>query len=113
MNNFDEVMPIVQISIGNCEIMDVLLDGGFGINIIFKHMQRKLGLKKQQSVPFMVRMINQGKVQLVNLIRNFKINLARCTFKISVTALQMEDTPKAYSMLLRRPWLKQAKAHHA
>jgi hypothetical protein len=24
----------------------------------------------------------------------------------------MEDTPKAYSMFLGRPWLKQAKVHH-
>jgi hypothetical protein len=37
-NDFDEVMPVVQVSIGNCEIMDVLLDGGFGINIIFEHL---------------------------------------------------------------------------
>jgi hypothetical protein len=34
-NDFNEVMPIVQVSIGNCEIMDVLLDGSFKINIIF------------------------------------------------------------------------------
>jgi hypothetical protein len=68
MNNFDEVMPIVQISIGNCEIMDVLLDGGFGVNIISKHLWRKLGLKKLRLVPFMVRMTNQIKVQLVGLI---------------------------------------------
>jgi hypothetical protein len=33
MNNFDEIMPVVQISIGNCEIMDVLLDGGFGVTL--------------------------------------------------------------------------------
>jgi hypothetical protein len=33
-NEFDEVMPVVQISIRICEKMDVLLDGGFGINII-------------------------------------------------------------------------------
>ncbi len=45
-NDFDEVMPIVQVSIRNCEIMDVLLDGGSGINIIFEHLQKKLGLKK-------------------------------------------------------------------
>jgi hypothetical protein len=48
-NDFDEVMPIVQMSIGNCEIMDVLLDGNFKINIIFEHLQRKLGLKKPHS----------------------------------------------------------------
>jgi len=37
-NDFNEIMPIVQVSIGNCEIMNVLLDGGFGINIIFEHL---------------------------------------------------------------------------
>jgi len=37
-NVFAEVMPVVQVSIRNYEIMDVLLDGGFGINIIFEHL---------------------------------------------------------------------------
>jgi uncharacterized protein (DUF1786 family) len=46
INDFDEVMPIIQVSIGNYEIMDVLLDGGSGINNIFEHLQRKLSLKK-------------------------------------------------------------------
>jgi hypothetical protein len=67
-NDCDEVLPITQVSIGNCEIMDVLLDGGFGVNIIFEHLRRKLGLKKPQSALFMVRMANQRKVQLVGLI---------------------------------------------
>jgi hypothetical protein len=61
-NDFDEVMPIVQLSIGNYEIMDVLLDGGFGVNIILEHLRTKLGLKKPQLVSFMVRMANQRNV---------------------------------------------------
>jgi len=65
----------------------MFLDGGFGINIIFEHLQRKLGLKKLQLVPFMVRMADQRKVQLVRLIHNLKINLTGCTFKISITVL--------------------------
>jgi hypothetical protein len=28
-NDFDEVMHVVQVCIGNCEIVDVLLDCGF------------------------------------------------------------------------------------
>jgi hypothetical protein len=55
-NDFDEVMPIVQVSIGNYEIMDVLLDGEFGVNMIYEHLWRKLGLKKPWSMPFKVRM---------------------------------------------------------
>jgi hypothetical protein len=61
-NAFDEVMFVVQVSIGNCEIMDVLLDGGFGVNIFSEHLQRKLGLKKPELAPFMVRMGDQSKV---------------------------------------------------
>jgi hypothetical protein len=75
-NDFDEVMPIVQICIGKCEIMDILLDNGYGINIIYEHLWRKLGLKKPQLMLFMVRMANQRKVQLIGLIRNLKIDLA-------------------------------------
>jgi hypothetical protein len=67
--------------------MNVLLDGGSKVNVISKHLQRKLNLKKPQLTPFMVRMTNQRKVQLVGLIRNLKINLAGCTFKILLTVL--------------------------
>jgi hypothetical protein len=45
-NDFDEVMPVVQVCIGNYEIMNVLPDNGFGVNIIYEHLWRKLGLKK-------------------------------------------------------------------
>ncbi len=37
-NDFDKVMPIVQVSIENYEITDVLLDVRFGVNIIFEHL---------------------------------------------------------------------------
>jgi hypothetical protein len=44
-NDFNEVMQVVQVSIGNCEFMDIILDGGFGVNLIYEHLQGKLGLK--------------------------------------------------------------------
>jgi hypothetical protein len=111
-NNFDEVMPVVQVCIGNYEIMDVLLDGGSGVNIISEHLQRKLGLKKPQLAPFMVKMTNQRKVQPIRLIQNLKIDSTWCTFKILVIVLKMENTLEAYSMFLEKPWLKQTKVHH-
>jgi hypothetical protein len=48
----------------------------------------------------------------MGLIRNLKINLAGCVYKILITVLKMENGIEAYSMFLGRPWLKQAKAHH-
>jgi hypothetical protein len=90
----------------------VLLDNGFKVNIIFESLKKKLGLKRPQSAPFVVRMVDQQKVQPISLIRNLKINLAGFVYKILVIMLNMENGVQAYSMLLRRPWPKLAKAHH-
>jgi hypothetical protein len=57
-------------------------------------------------------MAYQRKVQPLRLIQNLKIDLPRCEFKISVIVLKMENIPKVYLMFLRKPRLKQAKAHH-
>jgi hypothetical protein len=51
-------------------------------------------------------------VQPVGLIRNLKIDLAGCEYKISIIVLNMGNEMKTYSMFLGRPWLKQAKASH-
>ncbi len=57
-------------------------------------------------------MVNQQKVQPIGLIKNLKINLARCDYKILVITLDMENGVEVYSMLLWWPLLKLAKAHH-
>jgi hypothetical protein len=52
-------------------------------------------------------MVNQRKVQPIGLIKNLKINLARCEYKIYVIVLNMGDEMEIYSMFLGRSWLKQ------
>jgi len=39
VEDFDEVMPIVQVQVGNLEVRDVLLNGGFHVNIIFENLR--------------------------------------------------------------------------
>jgi len=51
-------------------------------------------------------------VQLVGLIRNLKIDLVGCEYRIFITMLNMGNETKIYSKLLGMPWLKQAKANH-
>lgn len=41
--DFDEAMPIIQIRIGKLGVKDVLLDGGFMVNIISKGDRKKIG----------------------------------------------------------------------
>jgi hypothetical protein len=50
----DEVMPIVQVWMRKFEVRDVLLNGGSNVNIIFKSLKNKLGLRRPQSIPFVV-----------------------------------------------------------
>jgi hypothetical protein len=82
------------------------------VNIISKSLRKKLGLKKPKPAPFVVRMVDQRKVQPIGLIRNLKIDLVGCENKFYVIMLNMGNETKIYSMLLGRPWLKQTKANH-
>jgi len=62
VEDFDEAMSVVQVQVGKFEVRDVLLDGGFNVNIISKSLKKKLRLRRPQSIPFMVQMANQRKV---------------------------------------------------
>jgi hypothetical protein len=110
--DFDEAVLVVQVRIRKFRVRDVLLDGKCSVNIILKSLRKKVGLRKPQLVPFVVRMVDQKKVQLLGLIRNLKINLGGNIYKISVTTQNMQNGIETYSMLLGKPWLKQTKAHH-
>jgi hypothetical protein len=112
VEDFDEVMPVVQVQVGKFKVRDVLLDGGSHVNIISKSLRKKLGLKRPQSTPFAMQIIDQWKVYPIDLIMNLKINLADCDYKILINVLNVENGVEAYSMLLGWPWLKLAKAHH-
>jgi hypothetical protein len=46
------------------------------------------------------------------LIRNLKINLVGCDYKILINVLNMENGVETYSMLLGWSWLKLARVHH-
>lgn len=46
MDDFDEAMQVVQRKIGKLKVRDVLLNKGFGVNIILKELRRKLGLRR-------------------------------------------------------------------
>jgi hypothetical protein len=106
IEDFDEAILIVQVCVGKFGVRDVLVDGGSGMNIIFESLKKKLGLRNPKPTLFVVRMVDQRKVQRVGLIRNLKFDLVGCEFKISIIVLNMENGTKTYSMFLGRPWLK-------
>jgi hypothetical protein len=111
--DFDEEMPMIAVWTKNRRIPNVLLDGGSGVNIITDTLMRKLGIEKQLEVaPFTIKMADQRKVTPLGIIKNLKINIGGLTFKITVTVIKMENQENNSSMVLGRPWLKQACAKH-
>jgi len=51
----------------------VLLDGGFGVNIIIKQMKLRLGFPNLKLAPYNMKMANQTTTKPMGLIRNLKI----------------------------------------
>ncbi len=103
VEDFDEAILVVQVRVGKFEVKDVLLDGGFGVNINSKSLKKKLGLRKSQPTSFIICMVDQHKVQAMGLIQNLKINLTIYVYKILIIVLKMENGIEAYSMFLERP----------
>ncbi len=69
----DNHMAIIQVQIENNTIKDVLLDGGFGVNIITKQLRLKFGLPKPKLAPYNLRMIDQTTTKPMGLIKDLKI----------------------------------------
>jgi hypothetical protein len=52
----DNHMVVIQVQIGKNTIEDVLLGGGFGVNIITEQLRLRLGLPKPKLAPHNLRM---------------------------------------------------------
>jgi hypothetical protein len=51
----------------------VLLDGGFGVNIITEQLRLRLRLPKLKLPPYNLRMVDQTTTKLVGLIKDLRI----------------------------------------
>jgi len=94
IEDFDEAILVVQVRVGKFGVKDVLLNGGSSVNIISKSLRKNLGLRKPKLALFVIRMDDQKKVYPIGLIRNLKIDLVGCEYKISITMLNMENGTK-------------------
>jgi hypothetical protein len=66
-------MAVIQVQIGKNTIKDVLLDGGFGINIVIEQLKLRLGLPKPKPAPYNLRMVDQTTIKPMGLIKDLKI----------------------------------------
>ena len=105
-------MPVISISISKNIVDDVLLDGGSGVNVITEEERRKLGLPKPSPAPFNLKMANATIAKPTGLLRDVKIHIHGIPYIVTLTVIDCQTIKSDYSMLLGRPWLRNAKVMH-
>jgi hypothetical protein len=108
----DNHMAVIQVQIEKNTIENVLLDGGFGVNIITKQLRLRLGLPKPKLAPYNLKMADQITTKPMGLIRDLKIYVHGNSLHSYVYYTSNHVVDFSYSMLLGRPWLKDAKMAH-
>ena len=107
----DNHMSVISIYIGK-NIVDVLLNSGSGVNIITEEERRKLGLLKPSPAPFNLKMANGTIAKPTGLLRDVKIHIHGIPYIVTLTVIDCQTIKSDYSMLLGRPWFRNAKVIH-
>jgi hypothetical protein len=71
-----------------------------------------LGLPKPKLAPYNLRMVDQTTTKPMGLIKNPKIYFHGILYITMFIVLQNSVIDSSYSMLLGRPWLKDARVAH-
>ncbi len=108
----DHQMVVIQVQVGKNFIDDVLINGGSRLNIIIENVRVQLGLLKPDPTSYNLCMANQTIAKPLGLIRDLKIFVHGIPYIVTFTIINNNVLHFNYSMLLGRPWLKDAKISH-
>jgi hypothetical protein len=72
-NGIDHQMAMIQVQVCKNFIDDVLIEGGFGVNIIIENLGVQLGLSKLNIMFYDLRVANQTIAKPFGFIRDLKI----------------------------------------
>jgi hypothetical protein len=72
----------------------------------------RLGLTKPKPATYNLKMAYQTTIKPMGLIRDMKIYVLGIPYITTFTTLQNSVVDSSYSMLLGRPWLRDAKVAH-
>ncbi len=71
-----------------------------------------MGLPKPKPTPYNLRMVDQTTTKPVGLIKDLKIYVHGIPYRTTFIVFQNSVVDSSYSMLLGRPWLRDAKVAH-
>jgi len=105
-------MVVIQVYVSKNFIDDVLIDGGFGVNINIENLIIQLGLSIPNPMFYNMCMENQIIAKPLNLVKDLKIFVHEIPYTITFIVININVLHFNYLMLLRCPWLKDAKISH-
>ncbi len=108
----DHLMAMIQVQVNKNFIDDVLIDGGSKINIITENLRVQLGMSKPNPVLYNLHMMDQIIAKPLGLIKVLKIFVHGIPCIIIFTIIDINVLDSNYSMLLKRPWVRDAKISH-
>jgi hypothetical protein len=98
--------------VGKNMVEDILLDGGSDANIMTKELQKWLGLPSPKPTPYTLWMGDQTITKLVRFIKDLKIHIHGFPYITTFMIMKNNVLDSTYSMLLGRPWLRNACVTH-
>ncbi len=90
----------------------MLINGGFGVNIINDNLGIQLGLPKPNLVSNNLCIVNQTIAKPRDLIKDLKIFVHSISYAITFIVINSNVLNYNYLMLLRCPWLRDVKTSH-
>jgi hypothetical protein len=103
-------MVVIQIQVGNNFIEDVLLDGGYGVNIINEKLRRYLGLSKPKPTLYNQCMANQTNA--LGFIKDFKILVHGIPYAITFTMIHLNYVKFYLHYVVRSSFAKRCQGNN-
>ena len=91
-------------------VLNVLVDGGSGLNILLEHTMKKLGFSLTCPSPFIINMANQSPAVPLKMIKDCRIRTRGEEYIVTFHVIKMHSNKNTFSILLGRPWLRMADA---
>ena len=82
MQAVDVSAPTMEVEMGDYFIVEVLIDGGFGVNIMTYETMQKSGLNNLKLIPFVIQLANQQLIKPMGILRGVKMVMSSLTFSV-------------------------------
>jgi hypothetical protein len=104
----DSGAPEVTVEVEGCSIPKVLVDGGFGVNLMLEETAFDLGYTAFEATDQVLRMADQSRVNPVGKLSQVPTRIGRVTYLLNFVIIRIQ-TGRPFPMLLGRPWLYSAR----